>query len=207
MSQEHDDARRLYDRLNQTRANNAGVLSKEEWLRIGAEQFKAARDEERVAAGLKPKRSRGVRDPLFDTLATATGMNLKEMTKAAAQGVGIALAGIRTATPDVTPEELILRVGAYRRKHPTYALTAKSIEKYWPTLGTGRATAQAAAQDPRVAAGAPKGWQDWMRRRRKLWEENNNGYSAPGEYPLEHGDFFGMPGSWQAECWETLAPK
>lgn len=207
MSTENDDSHRLYDRLNQARANNGGQLSKEEWLRIGAEQFKAVRSEERVAAGLRPKRSKRERDPLFDALAVACGVNLTEMTPTAAKTIGTALGGIRTATADVTPEEITLRVKNYRRKNPTWTVSPKAIEKHWPTLGTGRATAQAAAQDPRIAAGAPKGWQAWMKGRTELWlGENPNvqDSSAPGSFALAEGNFHGMPASWQAACWLEL---
>lgn len=136
VTSEHDDARRLYDRLNQARANNGGSLSKEEWLRICAEQFRAVRDNERIQAGRRPKRLKGERDVLFDTLATACGVNLQDLTPTAAKAIGIALADIRTATPGVTPEEIRLRVQTYQRKNPQWALTPMAIAKNWATLGT-----------------------------------------------------------------------
>lgn len=205
MSEEHEDALRLYDRLNQTRANNGGTLSKEEWLRIGAEQFRAVRDEERRTAGRNPKRSKGVRDPLFDTLATACGMNLKEITRSAAKAVGVALAGIRTATPDVTPEEITLRVNTYKRIRSGWALTPGSIEKYWPTLGTGRATAKAAENDPRIKQGAPVGWREHLQKIAAEYTAKNNG--ATGDltaYLAMYTNFKDFPTRWQEVCWRDL---
>lgn len=207
MSQEHDDAQRLYHRLNQTRANNGDKLTREEWHRITAEQFKAVRDEERKAAGLRPKRSRGERDPLFDTLATGCGMNLKEMTRTAAKTVGVALGGIRSATPDVTPEEITLRVNTFKRIHATWALTPTTIEKYWPTLGTGRATAQAAANDPRILKGEPKGWREFLEQKARDYSAANDGATADihgylgTKPPLTFREF---PIRMQEWCWRAL---
>lgn len=207
MSEEHDDALRLYDRLNQTRANNGGTLSKEEWLRIGAELFRAVRDEERRNAGRNAKRSRGVRDPLFDTLATACGMNLKEITKTMGQAVGRAIAAIRTVTPDVTPEEITLRVNAYKRKNPTWTVSADSIAKWWPTLGTGRATAKAAETDPKIKNGEPVGWQAFLQSQIDAYHRENPGYNCDIEMYLadaKKGGFRSLPDRWQARCWKEL---
>lgn len=206
---EHDDTLNLFNRLNQARANNGDKLSREEWMRITAEQFRAARDDERVAAGKRPKRSKGVRDPLFDTLATACGMNLKEITRTAGQTVGTALAGIRTATPDVTPEEITIRVNAYKRMHSSWALTPKTIEKYWPTLGTGRATAQAAALDPRIIKGEPKGWKEFLQRKIDAYHAENKGYNCDIEIYLAEAKIKGfksLPLRWQERCWTEAIP-
>lgn len=137
---EHEDSKRLYDRLGQTRANNGGNLTKEEWLNISAEQFKAARADaiaERKALP-KAKREKGARNVLFDALATACGLNLQEITKLSGRAIGVALADIRSVSPDLSVEEIQIRVKKYIGKHPTWALTPPAIAKNWATLGDGR---------------------------------------------------------------------
>lgn len=132
-----ESARGLFQRLGQARANNGDKLGAEEWLLIAGGHIKAE-----VNAGIdgvktlpKAKRPKGTRNELFDALASACGMNLMEITKAAARSVGVALADIRNVTPELTVAEIKARIAKYQRLHPTWALTAPAIAKNWAGLG------------------------------------------------------------------------
>lgn len=132
---EHEAALRLYNRLGQARANNGDKLSKEEWLQITAAQIKAEVDAVKNAP--KAKRVNGDRNPLFDTLAQACGLNLADLTKSGARTVGVALADIQSVAPELTPEEIRARILRYKQLHPTWPLTVGSIAKNWASLGSG----------------------------------------------------------------------
>lgn len=98
---------------------------------------------ERAGAGAGEQRP-CARDPArapdlqFEALAIATGNDVAQLTPAARGALNAALKQIRTATPAVTPEEIRARAERYRAQHPTWALTAPSLAKHWPTLD-GRA--------------------------------------------------------------------
>lgn len=77
------------------------------------------------------------RDLCFDALAVACGHNLGELTKSGAQSIGDALAKIRGASPDVTPEEIARRVATYRSRHPQRRFSEQAIAKDWSRLGGG----------------------------------------------------------------------
>lgn len=149
---EHEAAQRLYDRLNQARANNSGQLGKVEWLRITAEEFKAEIDAIKNAP--KAKRSRGDRDPLFDTLALCCGYNLNEISKDAGRLIGVSLASIRSVTDELTPEEIKRRVAKYQSKYRVNP-TPKAVANKWATLGDGRTNDKGQPLDPYKE---PKDW-------------------------------------------------
>lgn len=86
----------------------------------------------------KPKaKTTRKRDPIFDALAVACGHNLGELTDSGTGSIVKAVSQIRKASPDVTPEEIDRRVENYRRKHPSWGLTAPAIAKHWAELGGG----------------------------------------------------------------------
>ena len=84
------------------------------------------------------------RDPAFDALAEETGNDLKALTRSAARTIGVALAEIIAAelttdrqwTRAELADDIRYRAERYRRLHPDWQLTAPSLAKYWPTLGT-----------------------------------------------------------------------
>lgn len=76
------------------------------------------------------------RNPLFDALATATGEQPLELTTTAGRAIGVALAEIRKASPDVTPEEIHRRAENYRRHMPHATLTAHALKAHWGRCST-----------------------------------------------------------------------
>lgn len=77
------------------------------------------------------------RNPIFDAIATACGHNLGELTESGGGSIANAESQIRKASKDVAPEEIHRRAENFRRKHPTWSLTANSLAKYWAELGGG----------------------------------------------------------------------
>jgi hypothetical protein len=82
---------------------------------------------------------------------------------------------IMEASPDVTAEEIARRAALYRRKHPTWPLTATSLCKYWSEFGPADKTQlakddlyqapdgdwKAAALEAIGIARVPDEWQTW----------------------------------------------
>lgn len=89
-----------------------------------------------------PKRATRPRDPLFDALATSTGEQPEALTATAARSIGVALAEIRKASPDVTPEEIMRRAENYRLHMPQATLTANALKAHW-----GRCSVAPASRD------------------------------------------------------------
>lgn len=71
------------------------------------------------------------RNPLFDALAAATDGDADKLTTPTARAVGVALAQIRKASPDVTPEEIARRARNYRVHFRDATLTASALAKHW----------------------------------------------------------------------------
>jgi hypothetical protein len=71
------------------------------------------------------------RNLLFDALATATGEEPSGLTATAGKAIGSALAEIRKASPDVTPEEIHVRAENYRLHMPQATLTAHALKAHW----------------------------------------------------------------------------
>lgn len=83
-----------------------------------------------------PAKQARKRDELFDCLAKAEGSNPVQLTKRAARTVAVAIAEIRKASPDVTPEEIARRAERYRRVMPQGStLTASALAKHWARCG------------------------------------------------------------------------
>lgn len=75
------------------------------------------------------------RNELVDTLAEIEGSDPLQLTRSHARSLGVAVAEIKTATPDVSPEEIRRRASVYRRKHPDWELTGPSLAKHWAGCG------------------------------------------------------------------------
>ena len=76
------------------------------------------------------------RDTIFDAIATECGFNLAEINSASGSMIAKAKQLIRQSSPEVTPQDIINRCEAYRRKMPKVLLTPTALAKHWPTLGT-----------------------------------------------------------------------
>jgi len=90
----------------------------------------------------KKRQTHRERNPLFDSLAKVGGSNVLELTTSAARAVGVALAEIRRATPDVTTEEIARRANTFRSRNPTWKLTPNSLARHWAECGSTFTTPQ-----------------------------------------------------------------
>lgn len=80
-------------------------------------------------------------DPLFDALALhAEGSAAASLTKSAKRTVAVALAEIRTASPEVTAAEIQHRAENYRQHFTGAACTAPALAKHWARCATTPAT-------------------------------------------------------------------
>ncbi len=90
-------------------------------------------DRDKTESAEKPR----ARNELVDTLAEIEGSDPLQLTRPHARALGVAVAAIRQATPDVSPDELRRRALAYRQKHPTWELTGPALAKHWASLENG----------------------------------------------------------------------
>lgn len=132
MTAAEEFAQALFDKLAKVR--EGGPLSAERWKAIVAEHYQAA------ASAPKKKRVKGERNPLIDALAAAVGLDVSQIAPMRWRRLGVALADIRAAMPDVTPEEIRRRVTAYKTKHRDWQLTETSLAMHWSELGGGPKT-------------------------------------------------------------------
>lgn len=104
----------------------------------------------------KPARSR---DVLFEALARAEGSDPLQLTKAGARAIGVALAEIRRASPEVTVSEIQNRAAIYRKvmSHGC-TLTAAALAKHWARC-SGAPVGKVANEKP---APVPSGWVAWL---------------------------------------------
>ena len=127
---------KLFDALAIERARLGGTLPRERWLAVANETAQS----EGVLRKRKPKGAERARNPLFDALALtmSTIQSLDELTRLAAKAVGIALADIKEACPDVTVEEIQRRAALYKRRWPDPRnWSAPALAKHWPEFGNG----------------------------------------------------------------------
>jgi hypothetical protein len=120
-----------------------------------------------------------VRDVLFDSLAIAEGSDPKQLTAPASKKIGVALAQIRAASPDVGPSEIQARARAYRRLMPTAALTAHALAAHWAKLGNGGRPADEADTEP-------EGW-------RAYWRETYPPEDFPDAPRHDEGEWKAIP--------------
>lgn len=133
-------AQKLYAALAAERAA-IGSVSKERWLEIADAAFfhetgLAPQDEDAP----KRKYKREHLDALFDALCAVQGCNTLQMTRSMKSCIAEARKQIMEASPDVTAEEIARRAALYRRKHPTWPLTATALTKYWSETGPANKT-------------------------------------------------------------------
>lgn len=81
-----------------------------------------------------PKRPRE-RNPLFDALASECGHDPNALSKDEGSMIAKALNGIREGCPSLTPEEIKLRAGNYRKMWPNASLTPTALSKHWSRCG------------------------------------------------------------------------
>lgn len=98
--------------------------------------------------GEKPPRKR---NPLVDTLAEIESSDPTQLTRSHARSLGVAVAEIQRATPDVSPDEIRRRASVYRDIHPTWELTGPALAKHWAGC-VGRPQKQPSVAAQRVAA-------------------------------------------------------
>lgn len=98
------------------------------------------------------------RNPLFDALALACGINPSEATAAIRRTIGVALADILSVSPGATPDEFRRRAGLYQKKHKDWPLTPTALAKYWGEFGPADGLTWTAKQDV-----APEGWEACVR--------------------------------------------
>ncbi len=94
-----------------------------------------------------PKRPPRPRDPLFDALASVDGSDPLEVQGKAARTIGVALAEIRRATPDVTPAEIARRAALWSAHFPQATMTPSAIAKWWARLSHGPLPASTGAYE------------------------------------------------------------
>lgn len=115
----------------------------------------------------QPKAGR-VRDPLFDALAIADGSNPTELTKAHGKRIGVALAEIRKASPDVTAAEIARRSRIYASVMPAGTrCTAPALAANWAKCG-----GTYIKTSPREFEVIPAPPADWRIRLEKAYPEN-----------------------------------
>jgi len=71
------------------------------------------------------------RNVLVDTLAEIEHSDPTQLTRSHARSLGVAVAEIEKATPDVSPDDIRSRAAVYSRKHPTWELTGPALAKHW----------------------------------------------------------------------------
>ncbi len=96
---------------------------------------------------------------LFNALALSCGINPLEATRAIKGSIAVALADIRSVSPNVTPQDFRTRSELFRRKHRDWTLTAPTLAKYWGELGPANGQTAAAKREL-----APNGWQEIFRK-------------------------------------------
>lgn len=86
-----------------------------------------------------PKKKRRERKPVernlpLDAIVEACGGDLAATTRSAWAQAAKALSDIKEVAPEVTPEEIKAKAGAYRKAHPEWELTPTALAKHWGSL-------------------------------------------------------------------------
>ena len=82
------------------------------------------------------------RNLLADALSTCEG-GPSGITRPTWKKIGSALADIRAASPDVTPDEILRRIANYRTHMPDCQCTATAMANHWATCATAKQAAKA----------------------------------------------------------------
>ena len=105
------------------------------------------------------KRASRARNPLFDALAEATGSNPAQMTSTGSKTLATALAEIKEASPDVTPDQITDAALKYKRIHRDWPLTSMALAKHWGECGPeGAGDTRSRKLDP--YAPPPANWRE-----------------------------------------------
>lgn len=111
----------------------------------------------------EPAKPARVRDPLFDALAIADGSDPRQLTPTHAKRIGVALAQLRKACPDLTPAEIQRRARIYASVMPSGTrCTASALAANWAKCGGTPIIAIISATSP--ACPPPEGWRTTMER-------------------------------------------
>lgn len=116
-------------------------------------------DEGRIQPAQPRKITRDEQTELFNALALACGINPMEVTRGVRQSIAVALADIRSVSPNVTPEDFRSRSELFKRKHKDWTLTVPTLAKYWGELGPANGLTAAAKREL-----PPTGWEEVFRK-------------------------------------------
>lgn len=131
-------------------------LTRLEWLQAVSEAYVAFQGEEARKTERTARISSRQQTELFNALCLACGINPLETTSAMKKTVSVAIADIRTVTPNVTPDEIASRARTYKNKHRDWPLTPMALTKHWGECGYGDVAKTYSAQN----SVEPQGWQD-----------------------------------------------
>jgi len=130
-----------------------------------AEGEREREGEYNTSAPAKPARKR---DPLFEALAVADGSNPTQLTQPGAKRIGVALAQIRKAMPDVTPHEIARRSRIYASVMPSGTrCTAPALAANWAKCGgvaIGTLNFGQMAGNQKESPAAPPNWRERLER-------------------------------------------
>lgn len=126
-------------------------LNEAEWK----ETVQSVYDQTLAEAATGTKIDKRSQTELFNALALACGINPLECPTAMKKTISVALADIRTVTPNLTPDEIGRRARAYKSKHRDWPLTAMALAKWWGEFGQDQGRTFAARQSLE-----PDGWKD-----------------------------------------------
>ncbi len=120
------------------------------------------------------------RNPLFDALAEMEG-GAENLTKPTAKKVGVALAHIKKASPEVTPDEIRTRARNLSLHMPHATATATSLSSHWARCAQPPVNGSNGPHRPTVADERNRfiGGQE-------IWE------ATSGKLALEEGKGFGI---------------
>lgn len=119
-------------------ASDQPVTTKQEQKNIRIKEESSGEPQEGLPLGDLPavaeKKTRK-QDPLFNALAEACGIDITRLTPQGGSQIGVAISGIRKATPNVTEEMIQEACANYRIIYKDAVLTPTAICKHWATLG------------------------------------------------------------------------
>lgn len=124
----------------------SGPIDKARWIELADREHGLA-IATATASGKVAKVSKAYLDTLFDALAELHG-GTTNLTRSMKGVVVDARKQIMEATPGVTADEIVRRTQAYKRRHPTWPLTASALCKHWGELGATVGSTRAALDDP-----------------------------------------------------------
>lgn len=131
-------------------------LTRQEWLQAVSEAYVTFQQEQTVKSEKTARMTARAQAELFNAMCLACGINPVETTSAMKRTVAVAIADIRTVTPNLTPDEIASRARTYKNKHRDWPLTPMALTKHWGECGMGDLHKTYTAQQ----SVEPAGWQD-----------------------------------------------